>query len=111
MADVWVLHRTPAPATDMSAASSVLVRADTISLLRANEYSVKAGQHGATTVVLADSVEGADVLPLDFHIELVAAVARARRAARDGDQDQVVVAEPGRTGGWEWNVQPLAELS
>ncbi|WP_307711656.1 hypothetical protein [Streptomyces sp. V4I23] len=110
MADVWVLHRTPAPATDTSAASSVLVRADTISLLRANEYSVKAGQHGATTVVLADSVDGNDALPLDFHIELVAAVTRARRAARNGDEDQVVIAELSRTGGWEWNVHPLAEL-
>ncbi|MFF4205715.1 hypothetical protein ACFYZ8_34265 [Streptomyces sp. NPDC001668] len=120
MAEVWVLHRTPEEtlkrqrhvSSQARKARSRLVRADTIPYLRADEDAVVAQWHPGSedVVTLADRKNGDEELPFDFHLELLAAIAAARKAAQEADEDQVLVAEFD-DGEWSWKSYRLSELT
>ncbi|MGW6836302.1 hypothetical protein ACWGCI_23250 [Streptomyces sp. NPDC054949] len=108
MADVWVLRRIPE--TDDRVVRSALIRTDALRHLEANEYEVTLHEPGAEPVVLADSEGGNHLLPFDFHVELLASIARARKGAQDGE-DQVVIAERDSSNEWVWKAYRLSELT
>lgn len=108
MADVWVLRRIPA--TDDRVARSALIRTDALRHLEANDYQVTLNDPGTEPVVLADCEQGSHLLPFDFHVELLAEIARARKRAEDGE-DQVVIAERDTSNEWTWKTYGLPELA
>ncbi|MFE4263435.1 hypothetical protein [Streptomyces sp. NPDC056883] len=112
MSDVWVLG------THLQEGNSgSLVRADAITHLQASTEKVTASRIGSEdSVVLAhkDS-EGlcgpAPVLPEDFHLALLVVINEARRQARaGGDEDLVVLADLDDNKKWDWSVFPLSEV-
>jgi hypothetical protein len=111
VAEVWILRRRPK--TREREALSRLVRADTIRNLLATERQVTTSELGADEAfTLAMSARDEKPLPFDFHLELLAEIARARKAAEDGE-DQVVIAERDEDGAseWVWKTYMLSELT
>ncbi|MFF0094653.1 hypothetical protein ACFYSF_32505 [Streptomyces canus] len=111
MAEVWILRRRPK--TREREALSRLVRADIIRNLLATERQVTTSELGADEAfTLAMSARDESPLPLDFHLELLAEIASARRAAKDSE-DQVVIAERDEEGAseWAWKTYTLSELT
>ena len=106
MADVWVLHRTSVSGQSVR---SQLIRADAIHCLQADEHTVRTADPLAQRVELANSENSNHGLPFDFHLALLAEIARARKSARDGE-DQVVAAERDAFDQWAWKTYRVSEL-
>ncbi|MCX5278113.1 MULTISPECIES: hypothetical protein [Streptomyces] len=111
MADTWILGTTL-----HENRSGQLVRADDVSHLLATGDSVTASRIGsddAVTLAHKDAVgleAPAPSLPEDFHLALLVTLGKARKQARDSEEDLVVVPGIDDNKEWDWTIVPISEL-
>ncbi|WP_198359126.1 hypothetical protein [Streptomyces fildesensis] len=106
MTTVWIMRKNK----DTTGERSVLVRADAITYLSANEHQVRTTELGSDNItLLADVSDGgpnAPLLPEGFNVDLLFAISSARRDARDAtddpdEEDRVLMAQL-EEGDWVW---------
>ncbi|AVV44799.1 hypothetical protein PYK79_06435 [Streptomyces sp. ID05-04B] len=107
MADIWVFGqdlRRPGETT--------LVRADALTRIYASgEMVTVAGLESDERIALAHrrAVQG-EFLPPGFHLNLVAALSKARIEAASGHEDLVLLAAADDEGQWHWGIHTVSEL-
>ncbi|MEV8336565.1 hypothetical protein [Streptomyces niveus] len=111
MADIWVkgthLHKDR---------FGQLVRADAITRLQASTEKVTASQIGSDGTVMLAHKESlglgapAPALPEDFHLALLVKIGEARKQARSGGDDLIVLPDLDDDKEWDWSIVPLSEL-
>lgn len=108
MTNVWIMRKSK-DTTDRGD-RRVLVRADAITWLSADDHQVRATELGSDDVtVLADEKDGGHdgpLLPEGFNVDLLFAVSEARRRAGEAAddahrEDRVLVAQV-YEGDWVW---------
>jgi hypothetical protein len=104
MADIWVLGRSR-----LDSRSGQLVRADAITYLTASAERLTASRLETDEVAVLIS-DAKPPLPENFHLALLVELGVARKMARDGDEDLVVLADLDDDHRWDWSVFPVSEL-
>ncbi|MFM9815630.1 hypothetical protein ACKI16_45050 [Streptomyces scabiei] len=106
MTNIWVMRKSETDRGDRA----VLVRADAITYLSADDHQVRASELGSDEiVVLADETDGGTdgpLLPPGFNADLLYAITDSRRRAREAtddadEEDRILIAQV-YEGGWTW---------
>ncbi|WP_374778693.1 hypothetical protein OG756_42075 (plasmid) [Streptomyces sp. NBC_01310] len=112
MANVWIMRKGRDTTGDGN--RRVLVRADAITYLNANDRQVRAGQLGSDDITVLveqrDAGHNAPLLPEDFNVDMLDMVSEVRRKlAADGDTEDHVVTAQVVDGTWVWRAFAVSE--
>ncbi|MFD5489508.1 hypothetical protein ACFWIV_29040 [Streptomyces virginiae] len=112
MTNIWIMRKTQDPAGGRD--RRVMVRADAITYLIADDRQVRAAELGSdNTTVLADKKDAgpsAPPLPEGFNADMQYMVSDLRRQlAADGDSEDHVLIAQVVDGEWEWRAFAASE--
>ena len=113
MTNVWIMRKSKKSPADKEV-RRILVRADAITYLSANDHQVRASKVGSDDItVLADDKDGGHggpLLPEGFNLDLLDKVSEVRRKlAADGDSEDHVVTAQIVDGAWTWRSFAVSE--
>ncbi|MFE2529057.1 hypothetical protein ACFXEL_33070 [Streptomyces sp. NPDC059382] len=113
MTNIWIMRKSQDPAG--RGGRRVMVRADAITYLSADDHQVRATELGSDNItVLADKKDGghnSPPLPEGFNADMLYMVSDLRRQlAADGDSEDHVLIAQTVDGTWEWRTFAVSEI-
>lgn len=113
MTNVWIMRKSPDRTGRGQGIRRVLVRADAITYLSADDHQVRATELGSDDItVLVDEKDAVNgpLLPEGFNVDMLHMVSELRRKlAADGDSEDHVLTAQVVDGAWVWRAFAVSE--